>query len=80
MTTKTEPKPARILSEGAVIGRALTKLQALDTAEENELTQSPTTIRQRFAKRRDELLGELAPSVRAAVVAANKASRGEAAE
>jgi hypothetical protein len=78
-TETTEPKPARILSDGAIIGRALTKLQALDAAEENELAQSPATIRQKYNKRRDDLLLGLVPSVRAAVVAANKASRGEAA-
>ncbi len=77
MATSKESKPARALSEGAVIGRALTKLQALDEAEETELAQSPAAIREKYAKRRSDLLADLAPSTRAAVIAANKASRGE---
>lgn len=72
-------KPKKTLSDGAIIGRALTKLQALDAAEEAELAQSPAAIREKYMRRRNDLLIDLAPSLRAAVVAANKASRGEAA-
>lgn len=68
-------KPKKTLSDGAIIGRALTKLQALDAAEEAELAQSPAAIRVKYTRRRNELLGELTPVVRVAVVAANNASR-----
>lgn len=62
------------LSPGAIIGRALTKLQTLNDAEAEELKQSPATIRAKYEKRREELLAGLEPSARAAVVAAAKAA------
>ncbi len=62
------------LSFGSRVGRALSKLQAIDDAERFELEQSPASIRSKYEKKREALLGELDPSIRAAVVAAAAAS------
>lgn len=72
MTTKTKKQ----LSDGAIIGRALTKLQQLDAAEATELETTPAAIRQKFHERRGALLADLPAPIRAAVIAANKAARG----
>jgi hypothetical protein len=61
------------LTKGTQIGRALTKLTAINSDEQAELAQSPAAIRQRHEAKRAALLRELEPDVRAAVIAATLA-------
>lgn len=75
MTTKTKE-----LSDGARIGRALTKLAKLRDDEAAELHRTPAAIREKFAARRLDLLTELAPHIRKAVEAADRATSQEAAQ
>lgn len=74
---ENEPATTRELSDGARIGRALTRLQAINEAERQALSASPTSIAARFALRREALLDELEPGVRAAVLAAATALGAE---
>jgi hypothetical protein len=77
----TEPTEAkRELSFGSKVGRALEKLLQLNSDEFEELANAPTSIRERFAKRRGELLDVLEPAVKTAVLAAATASEPKAAE
>lgn len=61
------------LTDGAKIGRALTKLESIGKAEASALAASPGDIVARFAARREAFLAELEPHIRTAVEAASKA-------
>lgn len=66
------------LSFGARVGRSLSKLQAINDAERFELEASPASIKAKYAGKRESLLAELDPAVRAAVEAAAKAAESTA--
>lgn len=68
--TKAEGKVTKALNTGTMIGRAVDKLASINDAEVAELAQSPSAIKEKFAKKRDALFAELNPNVRAAVIAA----------
>lgn len=63
-------KVTKELSFGSKVGRGLQKLTELNEAEENELVNSPESIKSRYAKKRAELLDGLESPVKAAVLAA----------
>jgi len=73
-------KPSRELTPGAVLGRAVTKLQAINAAEQHALAQSPAAIKERFELKRQTLFAELEPGIREAVKAACEAMAPKAAE
>lgn len=73
-------KVAKELTFGSKVGRGLQKLTELNEAEENELENSPDSIRSRYAKKRSELLDGLEPAVKTAVLAAAVAVAPKAAE
>ncbi|UOF77349.1 hypothetical protein [Caudoviricetes sp.] len=76
-TTPNPPARTRTVSKGVQIGRAIEKLAALNADEARELSESPTTIRQRYDAKRAALLDSLDPTARAAVLAAANAMAPE---
>lgn len=76
------PKATKELGFGARVGRALQKLTDLNESEADELANAPQSIRERYAKKRDALLGELEPAIKSAVLGAAVAvaPKSEAAE
>ena len=65
-----ETKPAKVVSEGVRIGRAIQKLIELDAAEKEALAASPAAIRAKFDAERAEVMAGFSDTQRNAVLAA----------
>jgi hypothetical protein len=81
-TPQVETKPTRTRTTGGLIGSAITRLTAINAAEQDELQASPQSIRLKYQKRREALFSELEPGIVEAVKAACQAmgAKPEAAE
>lgn len=55
---------------GGKVGAAITRIQSIRSAEQTELAQSPSAIKEKYAKRLDSFLAELEPEVKRAALAA----------
>jgi hypothetical protein len=77
-----ETKATRTLTDGVTVGRAADRLMRLDNEEREALAQSPTAIKELFAKKRDAVLSGLSDAQRKGALAMAEAMKpsAEAAE
>jgi hypothetical protein len=69
-TTQAAEAKTKELSDGARIGRALTKLMAFNESERVELETTPATVREKWSAKRQAYLDGLEPHIREAALAA----------